>query len=105
MKDLILKFWRLSTNKSFELQLAFLKEDWPWLNVSFAITRKCDHAGVRLLIEAPFMLLSLDLYDNRHWDYENKCWHTEESAKNEARMAKAEYAEFLKKQQKQLEKE
>lgn len=77
MKNLVLKFLRLSTNKSFELQLAFIEDGWPWLNVNFAITRKCNHAGIRLLIEVPFIFLNFDIYDNRHWDYKTKNWCTE----------------------------
>jgi len=61
---------RLSTNKTFEIELSLLDE-WEWFNFSIKWSRKCDHAGVSLLIEFPKVFFNVLIHDNRHWDYDN----------------------------------
>lgn len=37
---------------------------------------KCrDHAGPLFDLDIFGLSLSLNMYDTRHWDYENNCWH------------------------------
>lgn len=67
----------LTKNKSFELQLE-LFNDLSCNNIielSFNWSIKQDHAG----LSYTFMLyriifFKLQIYDNRHWDWENNKW-------------------------------
>lgn len=42
--------------------------------VFFSLSFKKDHAGIQLLLGAIGYECELNLYDTRHWDYENNRW-------------------------------
>lgn len=70
------KSFRLSKNKTFELQLdrpnPIYSEIFKfYINWSL----KGDHAGFKLLFSVyKLFFFCLDINDNRHWDYDNDCW-------------------------------
>jgi hypothetical protein len=37
---------------------------------------RCDHAGVKFMFSLFGYTIELNLYDTRHWDYDNKTWGT-----------------------------
>lgn len=57
------KFWELQITNEFE---------GPYFNFGISWTRKCDHAGFRVLFEVMSFMFDFKIYDNRHWDYETK---------------------------------
>ena len=70
---------KLSKNKSFEIQLdlcnSSLSNDLFLVNLAW--TTKCDHAGLSFeFVFFKFVYFQMQVYDNRHWDYENNCWET-----------------------------
>jgi hypothetical protein len=68
----------LTKNKAFEVQ--FTK--WPATTLFSVGLDTCwvgqDHGGIRFDIELFGYFLNLNLYDKRHWDYENHCWEVYE---------------------------
>ena len=74
-------YFPLTKNKSFELQLEFfsnLTHD-NIIDLSFDWVIHQDHAGPSfkfVLYRAVF--LCIQIYDNRHWDYEHHKWETYE---------------------------
>lgn len=63
---------RLIKNKFWEIEHTFY--DGLLLDFDFSIKRKCDHAGLSLVIGCLTYAVHLKIYDNRHWDHENNCW-------------------------------
>jgi len=63
---------RLTKNKFWEVQHTFY--DGMLLDVDFSIKRRCDHAGVFLVLGLLTYAVHISIYDNRHWDYENNQW-------------------------------
>lgn len=64
----------LTTNKAFEIQFTKWR---PTTLFSIGLDtrwRGCDHGGIRFDIEVFGYFLNLNLYDKRHWDWENWCW-------------------------------
>ena len=61
----------LTENKSWEMQVTKTN---AIVDVSINFTMHGDHAG--LTVELGLLGFSghLTIHDNRHWDYENKCW-------------------------------
>ncbi|NBS67678.1 hypothetical protein EBT31_02030 [bacterium] len=59
------KFWEIGLYKTNKI-----------LGVNFSYTIREDHAGIWLELDLLGYGAELRLYDFRHWDYENKCWHT-----------------------------
>lgn len=45
-------------------------------DAEFSLTFTGDHAGVRIMIGLLGYEVELQFYDTRHWDYENRCWHS-----------------------------
>jgi hypothetical protein len=72
-KDYIEKTWKLSKNKSLEVQLSRAGNTLLGASVDFS-PYGCDHAGLRIVLDFMRYFLVINLYDNRHWDYENNCW-------------------------------
>jgi hypothetical protein len=65
---------RVSLNKYLEAQadagdLSTLFEIYIDTNL-----QGCDHASVMLSLQVPWLYVHLQLYDRRHWDYENWKW-------------------------------
>ena len=67
------KYFPLLKNKYFEFQ-ADKFEEFDYFKFSLSWTRRTDHAGPKLLIEILGLFLSLNIYDNRHWNYDKNCW-------------------------------
>ena len=57
-------------NKYWELEM-LRQHEWQWFKFCIDLTRKTDHAGFRLEIEVLGYNLMFQIYDCRHWDYEN----------------------------------
>jgi hypothetical protein len=70
-----MKAWgfNISKNKVFEIQFEHWPE-WAYIDVGIRWTRKCNHAGLTLSIELFGYYMHLTVYDNRHWNYEEKKW-------------------------------
>lgn len=45
-------------------------------DIEFSLKFIGDHAGVRIMIGLFGFSAELHYYDTRHWDFENKCWHS-----------------------------
>lgn len=71
-KDLGTLSGKLGKNKCWEIQHTFY--DGLLLDLEFSIKRKCDHAGMFLIIGFLTYAIHVSIYDSRHWDYENNCW-------------------------------
>jgi hypothetical protein len=74
-QNYICKDWALTKNKRFEIQFT----RWCRLDELFkfnldAQLRGHDHAGINLEVGLCGFELMLNLYDYRHWDYDNETW-------------------------------
>lgn len=65
-------FW-LYSYKYFEVEFCSHKE-WNYFDLDISWTRKQDHAGLKLDFELLGLNLVIQVYDSRHWDYENDEW-------------------------------
>jgi len=72
-KDYIVNTWKISKNKSLEVQFSRGGNSLLGADIHFAPFGR-DHAGLMLEIELFRHFFIINLYDNRHWDYENNCW-------------------------------
>ena len=75
---------KLTENKSLETQLS----RWSSCCVLFSINLNTewigsDHAGIKFDIQIWRLNFMFDLYDKRHWNYEEARWQTLEEAKAE----------------------
>jgi len=73
-KDIFYKYWNISKNKTFEVQLSKT-------NRLIGIGLNCyqgSHAG--FYFDMAIFPLSLDIsfHDNRHWDYEKGTWEVDD---------------------------
>lgn len=66
--DYIEKTWKLSKNKSLEVQLS--KASKALIGTSFSWDTKCDHAGVMFELSLFRHFFIINFYDNRHWNYD-----------------------------------
>lgn len=64
---------RITKNKSWELEHTFF--DGTIFDVEFKFTAKKDHAGLETVFGILGYAVHFHIYDNRHWDNENNCWH------------------------------
>ena len=46
------------------------------INSSFKLTTKGDHAGIQFELGVFGYSIEFQIYDTRHWDYENNHWET-----------------------------
>lgn len=68
------KSWRLSKNKTFEIQLC---RDGINPLIEFRVNvswRGRDHAGSRISLALLGLNLLTQVYDSRHWNYEENRW-------------------------------
>lgn len=87
------KTWRVSKNKSFEIQTTFWGASEMFaLDVDTHFWGE-DHAGPEFRIEIMGLYLGLKLYDHRHWNYDEGRFQTEAEAKAEAEEWAAEKAD------------
>ena len=69
---------KVTENKRFSFEISTHSE-WSWFNVNFHISRKCDHSGIRFVIELIGIGIYSELYDRRHWNYETDSWDVNEN--------------------------
>lgn len=73
--DLFFEVYPLSKNKHLEVQVAWF----AWQTIfSLHISTNWqgrDHAGPELEIDIFGLTLSIKIYDNRHWNYQEKRWY------------------------------
>jgi hypothetical protein len=65
---------RLSKNKYLEFYSFKNYDSIYYFNFSSHLSRKTDHAGFNLEIEVCGYIISLDIYDSRHWDSSQEKW-------------------------------
>ena len=61
----------ITKNKSWEIEI--LKTE-NLFRFEFQFTVMQDHAGIGLELGLFGWEFHIGAHDNRHWDYENKCW-------------------------------
>jgi hypothetical protein len=75
--DFFCKTWQLSQNKFFETQITYFTNSFTLLRFKLTHYPKTDHTPYNL----DFVILNLEflftIYDNRHWNYEEGRWCTE----------------------------
>jgi hypothetical protein len=75
--NLVMRDWKISRNKSFELQLAWWSRKDTIIGFGLdAPLRGYDHAGINLEIDLLGLCLILNLYDRRHWDHATERWES-----------------------------
>ena len=63
----------ISKHKCFEFQ--FMKTN-DIINIEIRYSVKRDHAGLNLQFGLFGFTAAFQIYDTRHWDYENSTWET-----------------------------
>ena len=53
------------------------------VKISVQWSARCDHAGPRLDLSLVGYSVSFQIYDIRHWDYQNKCWEIHDVSENQ----------------------
>lgn len=66
---------KLSKNKAWELQIYRSN---VLLEAEVNLTHRQDHAGLKLELGLLTWCLSFNVYDTRHWNYDQGCWQTYE---------------------------
>jgi hypothetical protein len=64
---------QLTRLKHFEMEL--ITDNYHLFSFEFKIGFKEDHSGVRTSLSLFGVECYLHIYDIRHWDYQNNCWH------------------------------
>ena len=57
------KFWEFQVMRTDEV-----------ISIETRFTTRQDHAGIDVWIALFSFAVNFKIYDNRHWDYEKKCW-------------------------------
>jgi hypothetical protein len=73
-RDFVLDF-ALTRNKAFSIQLSWWPKEHSDLCFRFRASTKGGHAGVNMSWQIARVMFDVNLYDRRHWDYENDRWH------------------------------
>jgi len=60
---------KITKNKSFEIQIDKFSFD-QWFRFEIKWDRKGDHCGFSIFFEPGPFLFSINLYDNRHWNWQ-----------------------------------
>ena len=74
--DYLFKNWKLTKNKSIELQIS--KGGDEIISGAFRLAFKEDHAGLMIDLSLFRRSIYFQIYDNRHWNYEKNCYETYE---------------------------
>jgi hypothetical protein len=69
--NLLSRNGKFSKHKAWEVNV--YKTD-SVISIFFSLNVKRDHAGVQLVLGVLGYECEANLYDTRHWDYENNCW-------------------------------
>jgi len=67
------KFFKITKNKTFEISSG-VEEYWQFFQFNLRANRKTDHAGFLIYFELFGFYFSIEIYDNRHWDWEKNAW-------------------------------
>lgn len=67
-------FINLPFNKGLEFEIRYT-EYWSWFKLFVFISRKCDHSGLNIEFGIPFVEIELNIYDCRHWNYDEDRWY------------------------------
>lgn len=96
--------WQLFKNKSLEIQFS------RWEIAKYLVSLKVDarwsgedHAGPRLSIQIWRYYFDIQLYDHKHWNFDQARWYTEqeeqeqdqEQTESDDRRAKYHYEQYL----------
>jgi len=80
-KDIVLLSGRVpfTKHRSWEVQLTWWTaksglNDPMLFRFCTEWTRCCDHAGPCIEFDLWRLFFCAQIYDNRHWDYKNRCW-------------------------------
>lgn len=66
--------FKISKFKAFEYQLE-LDKFYEKTDIYFYRSKKTDHAGIELIFSIKKLFwVMFNIYDIRHWDYDNDCW-------------------------------
>lgn len=65
------KTGKIGKNKAWEIQV--MKTN-TIIEASGRLTFRQDHSGINLELGLLGYNICAQMYDIRHWDYENKCW-------------------------------
>ena len=69
------KTWKLSENKSFEIQVCRAGSICTLLGIELdARLSRRDHAGINFYLDLCSYVVILNVYDKRHWDFEYDAW-------------------------------
>lgn len=68
------KYFPVFKNKYFEFQLDRFKDGWSYFDFTVKWTKNIHHAGFKFHLELFSYFLAIDIYDNRHWNYEEEKW-------------------------------
>jgi len=69
----VLYYRKISKNKAIEISsLNDFKRN--IFNLNFVIERNQSHAGFHFLIAVFTWMFEFNIYDIRHWNYDNNCW-------------------------------
>jgi hypothetical protein len=87
---------KLSKNKTFEFDLNYWNNQGTIFSINLRLSYKGDHAGLNFDLTLFGLSLTLDIHDNRHWNYTNNRW---EAYPNEDLDPKyiADYKEYMNK--------
>lgn len=75
-KNLGCVYGSISKHKAWELEHTFY--DGLLVDIDFSFKRKCDHAGLNIVLGLFGYAVHFSIYDTRHWDYETNDWMTYE---------------------------
>jgi len=62
-------------NKYWDFQLTYCEKIERFLYINLNWNRHSDHAGFNLGFEILWFSIYFNIYDSRHWDYDNNCWY------------------------------
>ena len=77
--DYFFKTWKLTKHKYAELQIS--KGGDEIIGGAVRLAFREDHAGLMIDFSLFRRSIYFQIYDHRHWDYENNCYETNEDEK------------------------
>ena len=68
------KYFSLLKHKYLEFDTGHFKPRSSYFDFIFRWTKNTHHAGIKFHFEIFSYFFSIDIYDNRHWNYEEEKW-------------------------------
>lgn len=62
----------ISKHKAWEFEVT--RYSYDVAKIYFEWSARCDHAGPKAEISLLGYSVSFQIYDTRHWNYDNNCW-------------------------------